>query len=261
MPADQSSVVANTDPPLSDADLIVDSQSNATQPDEDPARSRFDTFTHFPKLPIELRLIIWKFALPNGANDDGNRVFCFHAHITHSLTLQCSEVTFRVTPRMIPTPPSLTPETLRIQADLKAEDQLDRKDMRNVALLRACKESRDVFLNRFQRILPAEGMGVIRFEDQTSIHIRNNGDALKKDILFALQRQHNPLPSFDTVQRLAFVHNRDHQNILFCLFLFSDLRHVKICHGSPTNVDLPNLLGLTMWHKQILQNSGSRSMI
>lgn len=43
---------------------------------EDPSHAKFDKqLSVFQQLPTELRLMVWKFALPNGRRNDGKRVF------------------------------------------------------------------------------------------------------------------------------------------------------------------------------------------
>jgi hypothetical protein len=56
IPARERRLSSHTNVPPSNTNVIIDSQLNVTEPDL--TQPRFNTFTLFPKLPIELRLSI-----------------------------------------------------------------------------------------------------------------------------------------------------------------------------------------------------------
>ena len=198
MSADEPKVMSLAETPQPSID-INSQQGSAAEHGASIAQLRFDEFTLFPKLPTELRLIIWKFALPNGAADDGKRIFCLNTQFVNDDT-RLNAIFYLTTSRHAPCDPSP-----RNKAEMNVEYENWRRDMRDVGLLRACKESRDVFLRAFPHTLSTTNGGVIRFDDQTTIHVENWYARSLKYVMKEAFQKNLQLPSINTVRRLALV--------------------------------------------------------
>jgi hypothetical protein len=137
---------------------------------------RFDEFTFFLELPFELRSAIWKLNLPNGPENDGERVFPLCA-IHPGCWSQYRKQEIAVYPgiKEYPMEEGVLMEERQARA---AQAQRYETDMKDVRLLKVCTESRKVFLETFNHELPVYPVspwkeGVIRFSDATTIFCEN----------------------------------------------------------------------------------------
>jgi hypothetical protein len=113
-----------------------------------------DKFTLFPKLPIELRLQIFKHAIPKPNNKDEKRVV-------------------RVTPSLSQIPKS---DDTRVAFQIHKTSGYGIRtspEIFDIGLLGACMESRDVYLEAFQgcAYLLTIGGGLVRYDENTFIYI------------------------------------------------------------------------------------------
>lgn len=116
-------------------------------------------FTCFSKLPAELRLEIFKLALPKSTSRlRWIKVLVKNIHITKNDQLT---VTFTI-PQGIQGP---------------REEWLD--NLYDIRLLKTCKESQTVFLKRFKNHLQTRRHGKIRFDDEATVYIDNYGRLLR----------------------------------------------------------------------------------
>jgi hypothetical protein len=132
-------------------------------------------FTLFPKLPIELRLKTFGYALPDGGR----------TAIRARVVLKGDRGSFKK----------------RLQFEVR---KISGKATRNtpssllqLGLLGACKESRETYIQSFKNVLPSP-RGLIRFHDDTIIYIENFGflaeqRAEQRGMLRAVRFNH-PLP-------------------------------------------------------------------
>jgi hypothetical protein len=127
-------------------DIAKSLNNQATFHNEDP--QLLSEFTSFPKLPLEIRLMIFEYAL---TNDD--RVFNIAIFRDRSKTKQGFP---RVGVRLAYAP------------DRKEEGKEN-----YVALLATCNESRSVALKVFKHTLPAYHGGILRFSDRTIVTLAN----------------------------------------------------------------------------------------
>jgi hypothetical protein len=175
----------------------------------------FNSFTPFPKLPVELRLAIWKLALPNGQDEDRNRVFLVRAYNNPTRIAGANTPQSRILVSTGSPNPYLywdQPEKDRAARELKM--QRYRSDMLDLSFLATCHESRNVFIERFNTTLPACNNGLMRFDDQTTIWFEN---LLSQDFLPSLEAKYegaNPAESyrlpewFSTIRRLCITSPR-----------------------------------------------------
>jgi hypothetical protein len=112
--------------------------------DKTTLATQHQTFTLFPKLPTELRLKIFKHALPIGTT--GKRIIQVKARITA---------------------PSRSQKPLWFIL----EDNVSSSDVKDVELLRTNKESRELYLSYFNKSLKAKGEGLIRYHVDDTIYI------------------------------------------------------------------------------------------
>lgn len=204
-------------------------------PDAGIVQPLSDESTLFPKLPIELRVVIWKFALPNGAANDGKRVFCLHAQTVNDDTRL--SLTFCLKPLCLT---HCHMSSGRGPENMVIEYENWRKDMREVSLLRLCKESRNVFLDAFPHHLSAGHFGVIHFDNQTILHVEDWLDESLRNVLGQAIHQNLLLPSINTIRKIALaVHpfQLPHHEMLR---LFGGLSYIGVHHLAVSF--LPNLV-------------------
>jgi hypothetical protein len=178
-------------------------------------------------------LAVWKLALPNGANDDGNRFFCLRAGYMNNESGRdcCSNIVFRAASRQL-----RYHLTTQKRASFLLEDIQDRADMRNVSLLRACQESRGVFVHKFSRTLPASKGGLIRFDGETTFHVINFDSYFSPESLHRCTTLGHTLSSVFAVRKMVYAHIVwEHFNILGCLPFLSGLRVLKVYRRYVTN--------------------------
>jgi hypothetical protein len=183
-----------------------------TEPACNAAGADLKQFTLFPNLPAELRIKIWKFLLPNGPVNDGNRIFRLRIEVDESEHAKFG---------MGLQNPSMYTYTDDTPAQKSKEIQMEREykeDMRNLALLGACQESRVLFFEKSKswNTLPATHGGTIYFENLTTIYIEG-----LMEVLFPMHRTQAPtqlgtafdiLPSeFNSIQHLVVSFDR-HMN-------------------------------------------------
>jgi hypothetical protein len=113
-----------------------------------------DKFTLFPKLPIELRLQIFKHAIPKTNNKDEKRVIRVTPSLPRIPKSNDTRVAFQIH-KMSGYGPRTSPEIF------------------DIGLLGACVESRDVYLKAFQGCadLLTIGGGLVRYDENTFIYI------------------------------------------------------------------------------------------
>lgn len=104
------------------------------------------TFALFPELPPELRLKILHEALPIG--NKGGRFIQLKARIDARSRRSKGEPCWFI-----------------------VEDNADFSNVRDLALLRTNKESRNEFLHHFDKSLRAKGEGLIRYRSTDTIYI------------------------------------------------------------------------------------------
>jgi len=102
------------------------------------------TFTLFPKFPPELRLKILEDALPLGVK--GRRFIQVKARIK-------------------------APSHLKIPCLFILDDSVCSSDVKDIGLLSANKESRQVYLRHFNKSLRAPKRGLIRYHENDTIFI------------------------------------------------------------------------------------------
>ena len=144
-------------------------------------------FTLFSKLPAEIRLMIWKEALPLGKDANGRRIISLDYYSERN---PWTEVLW---------------DRLKVDKRKKGSFATTR-DILDIGMAGACIESRECFLNVFKHVIPLR-KGIVRYEQDTIIFIRDRwGIEWLGASTNALLNQHeNPLPAwFDSIKRLAF---------------------------------------------------------
>ncbi|KAG4438766.1 hypothetical protein IFR05_005743 [Cadophora sp. M221] len=117
-------------------------------------------FHPFPRLPTELRRLIFKFALPSS-----KRMITVTAHYRDLMPEKTPHVFFTATPQ----DPCLP---------------LQLEDVKDVQLLSVCFESREVFLESNGACIPGSSKSLIRFNQQHStIFISNYHDLIANESL------------------------------------------------------------------------------
>jgi len=104
-----------------------------------------ESFTVFPKLPIELRLKIWKFALPM-PRKRVRRILRVRARVSTTLKTKDYSRFF-------------------------LEDNPHAASIRDIGMLGANWESREVYLSFFTNFLPTKKNGLIRYHVNDIIYI------------------------------------------------------------------------------------------
>lgn len=229
-------------------------------------RKELRSFTLFPSLPTELRLKIWKLALPRGPNGDGNRIFMVTAdYLSSEANRTAIPLTF------VPSSPDEQYTASRRFSDdveiprprgwkernLKAMGY--RHDMQDTHLLEVCRESRQIFTEVFSITLLAPKQGVIRFNQHTIMNIENlvrghfkNRHMAEEALRKHLEKDQYMVPSlFKTVKNLAISvsfsvlrgRRENDANERF-LLNFSSLKHFKfdITFPSPHNAIIFSLI-------------------
>jgi len=131
------------------------------------AGADLEKFTLFPKLPPELRIKIWKLLLPNGPENDGKRIFRLRIAVDLS-----GKAKFGVGLRRTSMYTYRDDVPVQKAMEIRMEHEY-KEDMRKLALLRTCHESRAIFFEKSKswNTLPAIHGGNIYFEDSTTIYI------------------------------------------------------------------------------------------
>jgi hypothetical protein len=173
----------------------------------------FNEFSLFPELPLEIRLIIWKHALPHRRNKDENHLISV-AMVPGSIEDgEPVEIKFRIAPAQERLGFDFTTSwayhrlqpTAEMSHMLLEEARADEKDQRDVRLLETCRESRLAFLEEFPESLPVHNtdFGVMRFNQHSTIFVSNLFSKELDDILFGAWMGHCKMPIFDKVRSVA----------------------------------------------------------
>lgn len=211
--------------------------------------SRFDQFTPFPKLPLELRLKIWNLALPRGFSGDGVRVLCVEAVPQCLVAEEPATCKFRfVTAQQRFArrdvgcyPPHALGEPPNPRKVIRTEFEADGADLMDVRLLKVCYESCIVFKQAFPYfiLVDASEYGHIRFNHQTILNVTNIlSDHVQDWVLKAKDLKHE-LPSFKEVRCLAIDDKTFDQRIpsALGLSLFGGLECLKVSTVPFTRLD------------------------
>jgi len=149
----------------------------------------FKHFTLFPQLPIEIRLKIWKHALP-GLETNSHRILRVNVEVLRDLQKIGLRLRFTLSKKKWEGWLKTSPGAL------------------DLGLSMACKESRGIFLEAFKYTLPTCKRGVImRYNEDTTIYIENFHIALRHP-LFKKVLRHNPSlplplpPYFSQIKKL-----------------------------------------------------------
>jgi hypothetical protein len=145
---------------------------NSTLLPPTPAHSAqpLTTFTPFPKLPIELRLKIFKLALPTGPN--GFRMLKVNVEAT------------------VAEPKKLTTEGyLQYQWVFSLQNNDHVFEIKEVALSATSKESRAAYLEIFRHALRGQKSSLIRFGGDDVIYISEHDDPLRTSLVALLTLQ------------------------------------------------------------------------
>ena len=150
-------------------------------------------FKCFRKLPPELRWKIWKYALPRGVDDDGERILTLQIHIVSEDPVEGIAINFSAS-----VVGGFEGRMRHWMACTAAEEDRDRftADLRNVTLLSTCVESRTVVLNTFKNTLPMIKNGVLRYGDETVICIPNWSFANIREPIQRAMSANRLVPSF-----------------------------------------------------------------
>ncbi|PVH78116.1 hypothetical protein DL98DRAFT_590640 [Cadophora sp. DSE1049] len=140
-----------------------------------------ETFEPFPRLPKELRRLIFKFALPSS-----NQMITVTAHCRKLMPKKKVYVFFTAPPQRRGMPPQS-------------------KDVKDVRLLKVCWESREVFLENKRGCLPGAGKNLIRFDPKnTPIFIENYAVLARNTALKQAYRSGSWRPKWlKQIERLA----------------------------------------------------------
>ncbi|CZR61734.1 uncharacterized protein PAC_11631 [Phialocephala subalpina] len=133
-----------------------------------PDNREQERFTMFPELPTELRLKIWRHALPNPS------VIRLTAHILVSDPAFGFYLTFFMT-----VDGKVTLVT-HVNSFQRRRVELNQNDQRALPLLRACKESREIYLENFSIALPYDlrGTGTLYISKKEILHLSNFSDLI-----------------------------------------------------------------------------------
>jgi hypothetical protein len=163
----------------------------------DVTRDPTTEFTLFPKLPTELRLKIFKHALPIGSK--GFRILKVNCDfvIVEEEEEEEEEEEKQKTKRRGQKNPFEIKLKLKLQPRynpksyfrFNLEDNSDSKAVRDIALSEVCMESRGVFLRTFTQSVRTEGEGLIRFDEEDILYIDNSSSPTL--ILSASYRLHS----------------------------------------------------------------------
>jgi hypothetical protein len=131
-------------------------------------------FTPFPKLAVELRLKIWKYALPIGP--DGQRLLQLAtAQIASNTT---AATTLQIKPSFLDLAKSTN--TTSSYLTFRLLDHNHNVYIKNLASLSTCIESRSVYLRYFTQSVRVGQEGLIRFAKDDIVFIRKKSYYLKQ---------------------------------------------------------------------------------
>jgi len=220
-------------------------------------------FTLFSKLPVDLRLIIWRAALPTGQDRNGSLVY--------SMTCYPSGSTVGMDANLRPIQPQLGYTGIKagrsimfapiqgqsVQGHPRRTWQLllnsslngywTSEEAFDIGVARVCHESREVYLRRFKYTLPELRWSdrVVRYDEDAIIHI-SNAFYLKRWIHDATLLNYQMPDICSNVQHLSvdttildFVPNNRMNPFFANLFLRGD--------GSETICQFKRLKTLTIW--------------
>ncbi|KAF8847471.1 hypothetical protein BDZ45DRAFT_326130 [Acephala macrosclerotiorum] len=159
-----------------------------------PNNREGERFTMFPELPTELRLKIWRHALPAPS------VLRLTAHILVSDPAFGFYLTFFMT-----VDGKVTLVT-HVHSFQRRRVELNQNDQRVLPLLRACKESREIYLENFPIALPYDlrGTGILYISRKEILHLSNFSDLIHHRLFHrALDQNHRLQTWWEHVERLA----------------------------------------------------------
>ncbi|KAE9376623.1 hypothetical protein N431DRAFT_462444 [Stipitochalara longipes BDJ] len=144
-----------------------------------------EQFTFFPKLAVEIRLKVWKYALPIGPQ--GLRLLKVAGDEVVETTRSTKRIRIQSSSNVIAsTGPSTYSETTSSHLTFRLLKHHHNVDIKNCSLLSACLESRQVYLKYFNQSLRVGEEGLIRFAKEDIVYISNmdfllsHGDFLLK---------------------------------------------------------------------------------
>lgn len=142
--------------PLSNARLLPN-HAMATQLDPTSSATALTEFKLFPKLPTELRLKVFEYAIPTSKKGE-KRVIRVIPFMEGSLPYDF-KVTFKI---------------LKKSGEGQVRGTLTSTEIYDIGLLRACKECRQAFLKAFENCpsLSTIDGGIIRFHQDTYIYLQ-----------------------------------------------------------------------------------------
>jgi hypothetical protein len=129
-------------------------------------REPLTEFTFFSKLPIEIRLKIFKYALPIGPQSCRMLRVAIRQIVSKSITTTTFEGPFK---RL--SPPTETTGKVSMFLTCQLLEHEHNSFIRDLGLLAACSESRGVYLKRFTGSLRTGEQGLIRFAKEDIVYI------------------------------------------------------------------------------------------
>jgi hypothetical protein len=182
-----------------DVDTGISPQTARVHEQGDSAASdnNLQKFDCFPRLATELRLKIWKYALPNGVDDDGERILSLKIHIVSGDPVNGVKINFSVFNRESESHAWMDyPGKQSPSEQVEEHHNRSIKDLKNVTLLATCVESRGVVLKISKNTLPMIKDSLLRYDDETVICIPNWSFSSTADPIQRALSANCPMPSF-----------------------------------------------------------------
>jgi hypothetical protein len=168
--------------PLSNARLLPN-HAMANQLDPTSSATALTEFKLFPKLPTELRLKVFKYAVPTSKK--GEKRVIRVIPLMKSSWLWGSRIAFKIR---------------KPTEEGRARGTLTSSEIYDIGLLGACKESRQVFLKAFENCssLSTIDGGIIRFHQDTYIYLHElSSFPIFDGFLTAVRRLSVPIQIFN----------------------------------------------------------------
>jgi hypothetical protein len=122
---------------------------------------------NFSDLPPELRIEIWKYALPVLTTTDIKRT---------SVSILATSLSCRKN--------KMPHIEINLEGSKSVAVSAEMRDV--IALLRTCKLARDIALKAFQHVLPLGSQDLLHFDDHSTIHVHKFGKTLGKLLVKSL---------------------------------------------------------------------------